>query len=87
LTGLFFVHLFKDFEGIRYYKVVQHRLDEIQVLLVPAAEARAGTAEAIQTSLRRELGTAVRISVDIVEQLPLTAAGKRRIVESKLGVA
>lgn len=84
LTGLYFVHFFKDFPAIRYYQVVQKDLREICVRIVPVASESQLAPGEIQKLLQKQLGEIVRLSVEQVEHIPQTRAGKRRIVESRL---
>ena len=84
LTGLFFVHLFKDFEELRYFKVIQATLDTIHVLAVPKPGTAERLARRIRDALQPAMGPTVTVTVDIVAEIPLTHAGKRRIVESRV---
>lgn len=84
LTGLFFVHLFKDFPAIRYYQVIQPRAADLHIRVVPMTKEPAPSMVPVLQALRQHLGDAVDIRIELVEQIPLTRAGKRRIVESHL---
>jgi phenylacetate-CoA ligase len=84
LTGLYFVHIFKDFELIRYYKVTQNRRDMLRIQIVPRRADAAGLIEAVKAALGAQLGPLVELHVELVEDIPLTGAGKRRVVESRL---
>jgi phenylacetate-CoA ligase len=84
LTGLFFVHLFKDFPAIRYYQVIQPSAAELCIRIVPMVKEPPPSMAPVLHSLRRALGEGVQIRIELVEQIPLTRAGKRRIVESHL---
>jgi phenylacetate-CoA ligase len=84
LTGLFFVHLFKDFPAIRYYQVIQPSAAELSIRIVPMVEEPRPSMTPVLDSLRQHLGDELDIRIELVEQIPLTRAGKRRIVESHL---
>src|SRR5262249_49139131 len=82
LTGLYFVHMFKDFQLIRYYKITQHRRDALRIQIVPLRADAAGLIDTVKTVLGAQLGPAVELAVELVDDIPLTGSGKRRIVES-----
>jgi phenylacetate-CoA ligase len=84
LTGLFFVHLFKDFPAIRYYQVIQPSAAELSIRIVPMVKEPPPSMTPVLDSLRQHLGDGLNIRIELVEQIPLTRAGKRRIVESHL---
>jgi phenylacetate-CoA ligase len=84
LTGLFFVHLFKDFPEIRYYQVAQSGTGELRIRIVPMVPSPRPSMANLLHALRIHLGAAVEIRIELVEQIPLTRAGKRRIVESQI---
>lgn len=82
LTGLYFVHMFKDFQLIRFYKITQHRRDALRIQIVPMHAQAGGLVENVKAALGAELGPSVELAVELVNDIPLTSAGKRRIVES-----
>jgi len=82
LTGLYFVHMLKDFQRIRFYKITQHRRDSLRIQIVPRESNAAGLIEQVKAVLTPELGPSVELAVELVQDIPLTGAGKRRIVES-----
>lgn len=85
LTGLFFVHMFKDFDDLRYFKIIQETTGLLRVQVVPkSAAAAARLVEQIRASLEPAMGPTVELLIDVVEAIPLTAAGKRRIVETRV---
>lgn len=86
LVTHFFVVLFKDIQEIGRYQVVQKAADRIRVRLVPRPDADRA---AIEERVRKEVGDATRGTLacdfDWVDEIPLSGAGKRRLVVSDLG--
>src|SRR5262249_44600434 len=82
LTGLDFVHVLKDVQLIRYYKITQQRRDALRIQIVPLRAGAAGLVEEVKALLGAELGPSVELRVELVEDIPLTGGGKRRVVES-----
>jgi phenylacetate-CoA ligase len=82
----FFVVLFKNLQGVRHYQIVQDELARIRVRLVAHPGANR---EAVEHSVRRAVGEAARgtLSCDFewVDEIPLSGAGKRRLVVSRVG--
>ena len=82
----FFVVLFKNLQEVRQYQIVQDERDRIRVRLV----ARPGAQRSeVETIVRREVAAATRASLltecEWVDDIPLSGAGKRRLVISKFG--
>ncbi len=80
IPGEFFPHLIKDFGDVRRFQVVQTNPDTILLKLVVAdgwsSEARAQMEGLIQN----QLGDDMRLAVRVVDDIPLTKAGKLRVV-------
>lgn len=81
LAGEFFPHLFKWVHDVRQFQIIQERLGALRVLIVPGP---AFDEQFLTSKLREYLGTSMRIEVERVEQIPSTAAGKRRVTISRL---
>jgi phenylacetate-CoA ligase len=83
IAGEFFPHLLKDFAAIARYQVVQERMDRVELRVVYGS-APMGPAERrhLEAAARQALGPAVRFELIEVAQIPLTAAGKLRVVVS-----
>jgi phenylacetate-CoA ligase len=83
VPGLYFPHLLKDFSSVRQFQVVQERLDEV-VLKVVAPGATPGDLERITAAAQGVLGSQVRFSIQCVETISLTRAGKLLVVKSSV---
>lgn len=86
LAGEFFPHLMKDHPGVSRYQVHQDRSRAITVRLVPGDGWSGETPAVIERELRACLGERAAIRVDVVDDIPLTAAGKHRITVSEVPV-
>jgi phenylacetate-CoA ligase len=84
LPGEFFPHIIKELGSVQRYQVIQERLDTIVVKLVAPGWTREN-----EDWLRREVsavaGPAVRLEIQPVDEIPLTAAGKLQVVVNRLG--
>jgi phenylacetate-CoA ligase len=83
LPGEFFPHLLKDFPAVRRFQVVQDQTDHVELRLV--ADATWGEADriAVETIVREALGPRMRFDLSRVGDIPLTGAGKLRVVVNK----
>lgn len=90
LAGIYVV---RAIEGVAEFKLVQHGLREIEVLVVTDVRWNDTCRPAIETGLRHRLGDDVRVTVREVDQIAPEASGKHRYVVShvplggQLGVA
>lgn len=86
LPGEFFPHILKELGSVQRYQVIQERADTIVVKLVAPAWSAAD-----EEWLRREIsavaGSAVRLELEMVDQIALTAAGKLLVVVNLVGTA
>jgi phenylacetate-CoA ligase len=76
------IYVLRAVEGIAEFKLIQHDVLRVEVLLVPAADWSGESTAAIVDGLRRRLGDDVRVDVRIVEHIPPEASGKHRYVVS-----
>jgi phenylacetate-CoA ligase len=80
VPGEFFPHLLKEFSAVRRFQAVQTSADDIRLRLVVSHK----WSEADQSRLTREIQSVVgplcRFAIDIVDDIPLTGAGKHRVV-------
>lgn len=82
LPGEFFPHLLKEIAAVQRFQVIQEQADRVRLKLV----APAWTAEN-ERWLRRELehvAPSLGLEVELVDEIPLTAAGKLQVVVNRL---
>lgn len=84
LPGEFFPHLLKDIPGIRRFQVVQEELAALTLSIVPGPDFDAAQQARVRAEVGRVLGTAIRLELNLVEDIPLTPSGKFRVTVSRL---
>jgi len=82
VPGEFFPHLMKDYPGIRQFQVVQEKLHRVQIRYVPKNQLSEDHRISLNREMRKILGPAVDLQLLSVDDIPLTAAGKHRVVVS-----
>jgi phenylacetate-CoA ligase len=80
VPGEFFPHLIKEFPCVRRFQVVQDAVDRITLKLVVDGGLTLAERESLLHEIRRGTGSAVQIQLDLVNDIPLTKAGKHRVV-------
>jgi phenylacetate-CoA ligase len=80
VPGEFFPHLLKEFPSIRRFQVVQTSPATIALKLVTDGELSSADRELLVSEVRKCTGPAVAIQLDFVDDIPLTRAGKHRVV-------
>ncbi|MGK3969641.1 phenylacetate--CoA ligase family protein [Sorangium sp. So ce118] len=86
LAGELFPHLIKDQPTIARYQVYQDRRRAITVRLVPGKGFQPETARLIERTVRQHLGERAEVSVELVDDIPLTSSGKHRVTLSEVPV-
>ncbi len=76
------IYVLRAVEGVAEFKLIQHALTEVEVLVVTGPRWRPERTVAIESGLRQRLGHEVRVTVRMVEQITPEASGKHRYVVS-----
>lgn len=79
----FFTGILEHYTEIKSFQIVQHKLDEIVLRVIPGEGFNAAVANRVIQQLR-ERGADVAIKLELVDQIPLNTGGKRRFVISHL---
>jgi phenylacetate-CoA ligase len=87
VAGELFPHLMKDVPGVRRFQVEQDEPDRIVIRVVPAATWTDESRRLIENTVRPIVGPAVRLTFDVVDDIPLTKAGKLRVVINRCQAA
>jgi phenylacetate-CoA ligase len=81
------IYVLRAVDGVAEFKLVQHALDALEVLVVADGRWTPLAATAIEQGLRQRLGQTVRVTVRLVEQIAPEASGKHRYVVSHVPLA
>ncbi len=76
------IYVLRATEGVAEFKLVQHDLRDLEVLVVPNQRWKPESALSIGAGLRQRLGDDVRVTVRVVEQIAPEVSGKHRYVVS-----
>jgi phenylacetate-CoA ligase len=84
MHALAVIYVLRAVAGVAEFKIVQHELRRVEVLVVPGAGWSGAGIEAIGQGLRARLGEDVRIEVRVVDGIAPEASGKHRYVVSRV---
>lgn len=87
VPGEFFPHLIKDFPSIRRFQVIQDDRWSIRLLVVVNSEWNAEIRESLKEQIHDTVGYAVGLEIAVVDDIPLTPAGKRQVVVRRFSEA
>ena len=83
MHGLALVYIVRDLPGVQAFKVVQHSLERVEVLLETGGGFdREARIPVIVEGFRRRLGAQVQVDVRLVDRIPPEASGKFRYIVS-----
>lgn len=80
IPGEFFPHLIKEFPAVRRFQVVQENPEVITLKLVVDGGLTLADREHLLGEVRKCAGTQVDIRLQLVDDIPLTNAGKLKVV-------
>ncbi len=81
VPGEFFPHLIKDFPAIRRFQVIQETIEQITLkLVVDGGNLTVADREKLLSQIHSCTGTTVDIRLQMVDDIPLTNAGKLKVV-------
>jgi phenylacetate-CoA ligase len=80
IPGEFFPHLIKEFPAVRRFQVVQEKPELITLKLVVDGGLTLADREHLLTEVRKCTGTQVDVKLQMVDDIPLTNAGKLKVV-------
>jgi phenylacetate-CoA ligase len=84
MHALAVIYVLRAVEGIAEFKLVQHALRDVEVLLVPDLRWSKASHAQVMAGLAARLGNDVRIRIRLVEAIPVEASGKYRYVVSNV---
>jgi phenylacetate-CoA ligase len=86
VAGEFFPHLFKDFEEIEKFQIIQNDLHSLTIKIVKNNSYPTKSMELLKKEVIRVLGTGVNVDFQFVNDISLTKSGKHRVVMSKIPI-
>ena len=84
LPGEFFPHLFKDVNGIREYRIIQHNIGSLDIEIVRTVEFSDTDLQYLLKHMRTYLGDGIEINVHYPEVINWPESGKRRFTVSEV---
>jgi len=76
--------IFKGLSSIKLAQVIQTKLDEITVKLIPGQTYAHTDGQVVQEELQKRVGSQIKINVELVKEIEKTQAGKFRAVISMI---
>jgi len=87
MHALAVIYVMRAVTGVGEFKIVQHSVHDIEVLVVPNASWQESGRAEIETGLRKRLGGDTRIDLRLVESISAEASGKHRYVVSRVSLS
>jgi phenylacetate-CoA ligase len=84
IPGEFFPHLMKDFHEVKQFQVIQDKINSLVVKIVKAENFDESRLALMKDEIFKVVGREVNVSIVFVDEIPLTATGKRRVTISEL---
>jgi phenylacetate-CoA ligase len=82
MHALAVIYVLRGVAGVAAFKLIQHALDRVDVLVVRDGRWSEASSAEIVAGLRARLGSSVRVAVQLVEGIPVEPSGKTRQVVS-----
>lgn len=83
--GFFWTYLSRAVPGIRQFQIEQRDRGGVVFRIVPGPEWKDEYRAALEKKIKENMGEGFSVSFDLVQEIPLTPAGKFRFISSKLG--
>lgn len=78
------IYVLRATDGVAEFKLIQHDLRDLEVLVVVDPHWTPACAQRIEAGLRQRLGSDVRVTVRVVQEIAPEASGKHRYVVSRV---
>ena len=83
MHGLALIYTVRDLPGVEQFKIIQHSLEVIEVLLVTRSQFDLALCQRIKDDFRRRLGQSVVVQIHLVDAIEPEKSGKYRYVVSR----
>ncbi len=81
--ALSIIYVVRDIEGVDEFKIIQHKIDEVEVLLKVHEDIYPDNgAERIVKGFKKRMGDSVNVRISMTDSIPRDASGKYRYVVS-----
>ncbi len=87
MHALAVIYVLRAVEGVGEFKIVQHTVRDIEVMVTPNARWQEAGRIEIESGLRKRLGEDIRVDLRLVDNIPPEASGKHRYVISKVALS
>ena len=84
MHALAVIYVLRAVEGVAEFKIVQHTVHDIEVLVVPNADWKETARASIEHGLQKRLGDDIRLDIRLVDVIPPESSGKYRYVVSEV---
>ncbi|MEW6074716.1 MAG: phenylacetate--CoA ligase family protein [Candidatus Omnitrophota bacterium] len=84
IPGEFFTRLFREFNEIRQFQVVQDKLDSLNLKIIREKQISDKRIDFIKDEVGKILGKKVSVKIEFVDNIPLTKTGKYRVTVSNI---
>jgi len=81
MHALAVIYVLRAAPGVTEFRIIQHRTDDIEVLVVPSPEWQPDSATFIETGLQARLGN-ISVGITMTDHIPPEKSGKHRYVIS-----
>lgn len=80
-----FLFCLRDYvDYIKEYQAIQHKINEMQFLVVPEHNFNSSIEKRLQTDLKTFIGEEVKIDINVVSEIKREVSGKRLIIKSNI---
>ena len=87
ISGTYWTILFRTIDGIRQFQLVQESVDTLDVKLITESAFQKASLAKLEERIQERCGPTMRIRFELVDDIPLTKAGKRKFIISKVPVS
>ena len=84
LPGEYIVYAFLGVTGVRQYQVMQREAGALDIRVVPGEGFGEVVIAQIRSELDKAIGSAMELRFHVVDEIPASASGKRRVVMCEL---
>lgn len=82
MHALAVIYVLRATEGVGEFKFIQHRTDEVEILIVSTRDWDETAEKKIISGIKARMGESVKVEIKLVDTIPAEASGKHRYVVS-----